>query len=611
MINEIKENPHKIARDIAIYAAVEMATGAIPFWMTKIPQGIKFMQTIKKAKTAVSITKGLVRYGLPTVYAGSVGYRLYKTPLEQRPEEFGKIIAREGIPIGVGLKLGEPIARKFMIKTEFEKLIAKLSKTKQKTFRSMFKKIQKASKLKVKVSEINLKGMGRMPVKAEKPTMNFLKQFKKDVILGGSVSQRAQLRLSLKYWKNRLKDSDLDFYAKRGKDPIKIAKQYAEFLKKKGVIVRRNKGKIYVITKGKSSKLAEFHDWVMLRGNIEQVAGVFVPARSSLTKTPSGISILKVGTQGKRKLTAGFLDQARIATGKGVKDLADFKLIMKNLYKQSELTAKKSITFRKRKIKGIKKQKEITFKLLKLSKESIVKKINIPSSKLKKPKLTYKSSLKIPYKRISKIPIKPPYKTPPHRAPPYKAPPYKAPPYKVPPYKVPPYKAPPYKTPPHRAPPYKAPPYKAPSYKVPPYKAPPYKAPPYRAPPYKAPSYKVPPYKVPPYKVPPYKAPPYKAPPYKAPPYKAPPYKAPPYKAPPYKAPPYRAPPYKLPPYVLTPLPPPPPPPPTKLKWMSLRKKAKKRSKFKKTKQKVKYTYTISKAPKKLKVKYYSGLEQR
>ena len=470
----IKDNPRTIARDIAIWAGVEVATGAIPagtlrlaLKSKKIAQISNIFKTHKLAKSAKEIAKPLIKYGLPTAYATSVGTILYKTPKEQRAKILAKILAGQTLPMVAGLRIGTPLATRFLIKKQFYEEMLKLPVKKRAKFQKWFKQAEQLAKEKIKPKEITLKGMGRLPTKSHKPTTNFLRSNKKNLILGGSISQRLQMKgISKAFWNKRLKESDLDIYLTTARgNPLNYAKKYAEALKKAGVKrVSRVKNKVTI----EGHKVAEFNSWNKLKRNIEQVEGVFTSAKSALTKTPSGITVLKLGVQGKRKLVGSILD-------KRTKDWDDFRKILNNVYKQSELKAKKAIIFKKKKVSLVKKAKEKINKIIPFKKTELkkldLKEIKIkPPPKVKKKPVTYKyyskkklykplkpikppkyiSSKKVtPYKPVK--PIKQPYK-------PIPADPTKPTPPYIPPTKITPIKPPyPPRTPTRKTTPIKPP----------------------------------------------------------------------------------------------------------------------------------------------------------
>jgi hypothetical protein len=401
--------------------------------------------------------------------------------------------------------------------------------------------------------------MGRLPTNAQKPTLDFLRQIKTKAVLGGSVAQRSQMRgFGKKYWTNRMKDSDLDFYARTGQNPKSLAQKYENYLNKKGVKrVSRVGSKVTISGK----KVAEFHKWDMIRGNIEEAQGVFRSVSAGLSKTPQGITILKLGMQGRRKLIGAYLDKSRFS-----KDYPDFKKIVKSLYKDLAKSEGKAIFFKKTRKKAVAKERKKIEKALEFMS---FKKVKEKKVKVKKAKAKVKKKVK---------------KTPPKKKKTKKV--YKSYDYK----KTPKLKSYPYaklKLP-------KTTPYKKPK---PPKKTPPYKRRKKRktTPPYKP---TTPPPPTPPY-IPPSDIPPPKPPP--------------PYRTPPYQP---RTPPTRTPPYV----PPPKPPkkPPTKKRPLLLGvtvkplKPLKRKRKAKPLKQKVKYTYTMVRAKKKRKdLRYFTGTELR
>lgn len=316
------------------YEAVAMAgLGAVT------PPAIAGLGTITRTLpggTAIIPKVGTVlKWLIPSAFVGATTIETIKAPT---PEEKGAVVgaALGGLTFfGAGMKAGEPIARRILIQDLFQEKLERLPPGKRAEFEEYWNQITQLSRVEPPVKNIDLSGMKRLPSNAKRPTLDFLEQFSDKQVLGGSISQRSQVYGI----KRSYAESDLDLYARPGEDPKLLARVYAQMLRNAGVdrvsVVRGSKVTI------QGQKVAEFHKWEGLRGNIEEVGDVWTGAEGHLTTTPSGVEILKVGTQARRKLMGAFLDLRRIAVGKGEKDIKDFKQIVQSLYKTVSIQNKK------------------------------------------------------------------------------------------------------------------------------------------------------------------------------------------------------------------------------------------------------------------------------
>ncbi len=474
-LKEIEEKPENI---IAIAALGRVSPGVIK----SIGGSKTAVKIIKKIPPKVQ-KKGAKAIGrfLKGAYLASVGIRVVKEPTpELRAQRLGRILVGEVAPFEIGTKIGVKGLLKQELQNEINKAVKGMSKTRQHAFKDYMEQAQAFGKYEPTAKNIKLNNIESIPdPKAQKTVRNFLKGSKGNVIVGGSVAQTGQIKVTRKL-------GDVDLYIEKG-STHKLAKQLVKKLQKGGVKrVSSVKGKVTIAGK----KAVEFHDIDMLNQNINAVTPLWSRTKSYIIKTPEGIRIQRIGLQARRKVVAAFADPKRLQTGKYRTDLKDFKKISDEIFKNAVKKSKGSYFFKKKKIKQIEKifkRKIPKMKVKKVKPPKIkVKKIKKPTIKkpkvkiIKKPKLTSKQlkkmrleSLKKARAKLKLLKKKKPPKYPPKKRIPKKLPRVPYPPIRRPPKKPPKYppKKPPRKPPkePPRRPPEEPP--KKPQY-VPPKKIP-------------------------------------------------------------------------------------------------------------------------------------------
>ncbi len=365
---EIVEDPEKIIATTA-FSVLTPATlsrlGATPAVMkvlNKIPENIR-----KKGASAItrSLTAG---------YLASVGLRVVKEPTaEARGKSLGRIAIGEIAPFQVGTKFGVRGLLKEELQKEINIALKGMSKKRQGAFKDYMKQTQVFKKFEPKPSNIKLNNIESIPKpKAQKVIRNFLKGSKGNVVVGGSVAQTSQVKVTRKL-------GDMDLYIESG-NTHKIAKKLANRLKEAGVKrVSNVRGQVTI----EGKKAIEFHNIDRLITNIEGVTPIWASPRSYIVTTPEGIKIQRISVQAKRKLVAGFADPKRLATGKYKKDIQDFKKIADRIFKEAVKKSKNAYFFKKKKLKAV--EKIFKRRIPKIPKTKKVKISKIV--KLKKPKI--------------------------------------------------------------------------------------------------------------------------------------------------------------------------------------------------------------------------------
>jgi len=282
------------------------------------------LRATKLAKPLAPVVKTVVpviRYGLPTAYVGLKGVEVVRAPTFMQK---GEVIGRAGVEVGAvtaGAVLGTRLASRVASKEMIAEALKKLPKKKQQLYKQYIEDIVRIEREgTVPAKKITLKGLERIPAKARKPIINYLIKYSKEGdILGGSIAMRSQMYgRALKG--RSFKGSDLDLYTKGSE--VKRAQQLAKILREAGIKrVSTVGGKITIGGK----KAIEYHTIDVYRQNIYQAEGWFKPVATTITKTPKGIRIMKIGTQAKRKLIGAWLQ------GRYERDYPDFRRIVKSL----------------------------------------------------------------------------------------------------------------------------------------------------------------------------------------------------------------------------------------------------------------------------------------
>ncbi|GAG94450.1 unnamed protein product, partial [marine sediment metagenome] len=199
--------------------------------------------------------------------------------------------------------------------------VKQLSPAQQIKFKNYMKTIKQIQKTGVPpVKKVTLEGMDKIPIKARNQILNYLRANKD--LLGGSTAQRTQTYGGQRSYAQ----SDIDIYTKS--NPYNRAKDLANILRNSGIKrVSNLRGEVHISGK----KIIDFHDMNMYAQNIYEAEGWYKPVRTTITEDPSGIRVMKITSQWKRKLISSYLQ------GRYAKDYPDFKLITKSMYETARL----------------------------------------------------------------------------------------------------------------------------------------------------------------------------------------------------------------------------------------------------------------------------------
>lgn len=258
-----------------------------------------------------------------------------KAALEKTYENYGITLYKEEVVGLAGLAGGvlslwgaERAAGKALAPIKGKVAAEKAARTLTPTERTAFEywgEMEKAyGGVKAPIKNIAWGEIKAMPPELRKYTQRFVSTHKEDVIVGGSVAQRTQMT------EGRL-PKDVDFYFTT---PEVAEKYYKGASKLKGVgsrVSMLKKGTAYdprfeITYKG--TKVAEFHSQERLFANVGEVRGFFYPSESYIRQTPSGVSVLGIEAQVKRKLYFGYFEPHRQA-----KDIKDVEAILKSQMK--------------------------------------------------------------------------------------------------------------------------------------------------------------------------------------------------------------------------------------------------------------------------------------
>ena len=310
----IKEKPIKTAGLFAVSYAIP-PTIALSGW------GARAVGVSPVITTAGGKILKYAGIGAVSLYGAGKGTQIYRTPdWGMRGRIVGEAVTTEIAPIIAGNIFGSRLATRIYSKELIHNQIKDLSKKDQAKFKEYLEEIKRIEKTgHPKLKEVTLEGMDRIPTKARNPTLKYLRTISKQGdVLGGSVAGRTQTYGV----KRSYAQSDLDLYTKL--NPNLRANQYANILRNAGidrVSVVSNTGRVTI----RGVKVAEWHSFDAYVQNIYQAEGWYKPVKTTYTKSPEGINVMKISSQAKRKLIGSYLQ------GRYAKDYPDFKKIMKSL----------------------------------------------------------------------------------------------------------------------------------------------------------------------------------------------------------------------------------------------------------------------------------------
>ena len=326
LVSGIKEKPVKTAAILGISYAVG-PTIKLVGWGTRALGVPAIISKVPGATKAVSLVGKGLKFGLPATYIGVKGYEVAAAPTYyEKGYVVGEALTTEVAPMIAGSVFGSKLANRIASKEMIHNQIKELSPSQQikfKEYMKVIKEIQKTGTPPVK--KVTLEGMDRLPSQGRPATLKYLKTISnKGDILGGSISQRTQT-----YGVQRsYSTSDLDLYTKSSS--TQRALDYAKVLTNAGikrVAVVPGTGRVTIA----GNKVAEWHPMSAYNQNIYEAEGWYKPVITTITKDPSGIRVMKVTSQWKRKLIGSYLQ------GRYAKDYPDLKLITKSMYETARL----------------------------------------------------------------------------------------------------------------------------------------------------------------------------------------------------------------------------------------------------------------------------------
>lgn len=261
-------------------------------------------------KATPLISKG-VSYGLGGIYGYTIVKRVSSAEsLYLKGFKLGEITTTELLPMGLGLKIGTYGVRRYTLFKELKSYTKQLPPQKQLEFKSKLLEAKALKGVSPKVQELSLerlKLLEKYP-ETQKQLLAYAKKQKSTLIHGGSIAQQTQLEKVLKLPTKR--PGDWDIYVKSLMGETRLGNIYAGDIKNilKGTGIKRvtyGGGKVKI----GGEKLIEFHPYESyLKANIEQTLPWYRTAKSGITKTPSGIKVLRLDIQLQRKLIGGYLE---------------------------------------------------------------------------------------------------------------------------------------------------------------------------------------------------------------------------------------------------------------------------------------------------------------
>jgi len=324
--------PLKVAKTAGIAVGISVATGGLGSYAAGI------YGAAKVARVASVVGKGTK--GLYAVYGVGVGARVLTAGgLYSGAKELGRITSTEIAPLYGGMKFGAYTVRRVQGYYQVRSYAKQLPEQQRIEFYKTLKEAKSLRGISPEVKEIELSRLKLLEGNpaAQKAVVNYLKS--KNIIVGGSVAQQAQIKgVATK------RPGDIDIYIKTllggEAKQLRVGQQTARDLAR---ILRQHKVVSATAQKGKvligGEKFLESHPYITyLRPNIEQVTPFYRSAYGSgITRTPSGIKVLRVDIQAPRKVIGYYLEP--VISGKTrLKDLPAYESIKKSLLgTQSEI----------------------------------------------------------------------------------------------------------------------------------------------------------------------------------------------------------------------------------------------------------------------------------
>ncbi len=237
--------------------------------------------------------------------------------------EFKELPTEEKVAIGIFVLIapflgGGPVRRLLGKRVTRAKAVEELSITEKAKLERFELSVEELKGVRTEPTRLNLQEVERLSPKSAKALDRVIIRRKEELVVGGSVAQRTQIK-----GKSRIPE-DIDIFT-RG-DKKALLNEIAKELKKEGVervsVVR---GKQITI---EGKKAIEVKDLSLLQQNIRKVQLPFETFGSALTTTPRGVRVLRLGAQAQRKVIGGFgLEQER----RRLKDIGDLPDILRSL----------------------------------------------------------------------------------------------------------------------------------------------------------------------------------------------------------------------------------------------------------------------------------------
>lgn len=258
------------------------------------------------------------------------GYGLYGLTKAETPEEY----------VTAGLTMAAPIgaygARRIGIFKELWKYEKELKVNEPAKYKEYIKARTEARKLAgvqppTKALDLSRLALLEGKTGAQTATIKFFKSKGRFAIVGGSISQEAQL-----YGVKTKRPGDIDVYVRgwfQESRTKSYAKQLSKELRGQGIAARTRGAKVTI----GGEKFAEFHPYeTYLKANIEQVTPIWKLPSFGITRSGEGIPILKASIQLPRKLIGGYLEP--YMTGKTrLKDIPAAAAISKSLWRTKNI----------------------------------------------------------------------------------------------------------------------------------------------------------------------------------------------------------------------------------------------------------------------------------
>ncbi len=196
--------------------------------------------------------------------------------------------------------------------------LAKLTPTERQKALDFEARAKELTSAQPEVGKIRLGEVERLKGKSPEILDKYISENKGDIVVGGSVAQRTQIRGFSR------KPEDIDLFTTR--NTKEVVNEIVKVLEEGGVgRVSSVKGKQITI---EGAKAIEVKDLGLLKANIKRVQLPFLPASLGIVTTPRGIKVLSLSTQAKRKIIGGFgLEAQRIR----IKDIQDLPNILRAL----------------------------------------------------------------------------------------------------------------------------------------------------------------------------------------------------------------------------------------------------------------------------------------